>query len=62
MVPTSDGVVKGNVVLEKVPSVKQEQKPRQMVPKLSKSGASIRSQSNKETGSDNRVARPPGEG
>lgn len=62
VVPTSNGVVEGNVVLEKVPSIKQEQKPRQMVPKLSKSGASIRSQSNKETGSDNRVARPPGEG
>ncbi|GKB27073.1 B3 domain-containing transcription repressor VAL1 isoform X1 [Tanacetum coccineum] len=62
VVPTSNGVVERNVVPEKVPSVKQEQKPRQMVPKISKSGASIRSQSNKETGSDNRVARPPGEG
>nr|GEX57252.1 B3 domain-containing transcription repressor VAL1-like isoform X1 [Tanacetum cinerariifolium] len=62
VVPTSNGVVERNVILEKVPSVKQEQKPRQMVPKISKSGASIRSQSNKETGSDNRVARPPGEG
>ncbi|KAL8253121.1 hypothetical protein R6Q59_036814 [Mikania micrantha] len=52
----------GPVEPEKVPSFKQCQRSRISFPKLSKSGLSIRSQSNKGIASDNRVARPPAEG
>lgn len=52
----------GPVEPEKVPSFKQGQRSRLPIPKPSKSGVSIRSQSNKGIVSDNRVARPPAEG
>ncbi|XP_024981170.1 B3 domain-containing transcription repressor VAL1 isoform X1 [Cynara cardunculus var. scolymus] len=55
------GVVDGREP-EKVPSFKQGQRSRLTFPKPSKSGVSIRSQSNKGMVSDNRVARPPAEG
>lgn len=55
------GVVDGREP-EKVPSFKQGQRSRLTFPKPSKSGVSIRSQSNKGMVSENRVARPPAEG
>ncbi|KAI3667808.1 hypothetical protein L6452_42877 [Arctium lappa] len=58
VLPTSNGVA----IQEKVPSFKQEQRPHQMLPKPSKSGVSMRSQTIKAMGSDNRVARTPAEG
>lgn len=61
VLPTSNGATDGRVQ-EKVSLYKQENKPRQMVPKTSKSGVGIRSQTNKGMGPDNRVAKPPPEG
>ncbi|KAL8225092.1 hypothetical protein R6Q57_017649 [Mikania cordata] len=56
--PTSSGPMEP----EKVPSFKQGQRSRLSFPKPSKSGVTIRSQSNKGLISDNRVARQPAEG
>ncbi|KAJ9543375.1 hypothetical protein OSB04_023082 [Centaurea solstitialis] len=58
MLPTSNGVS----MQEKVPSFKQEQRPHQKLSKPSKSGVSVRAQTIKGMGSDNRVARAPAEG
>ncbi|KVI03707.1 B3 DNA binding domain-containing protein [Cynara cardunculus var. scolymus] len=58
IVPTSNGIA----MQEKVPTFKQEQRPHQMLSKPSKSGVSVRSQTIKGMGSDNRVARAPAEG
>nr|GFB33330.1 B3 domain-containing transcription repressor VAL1-like isoform X1 [Tanacetum cinerariifolium] len=61
VLPNPNGAVDGKDS-EKAPSFKQGQRSRLTFTKPSKSGVSIRSQANKGTVSDNRVARPPAEG